>query len=87
MKGRGRAHNEAHTRYYFLSSLLSFSLASRYLRAQKFDVSLAKQKLTATLVWRREQGLADDDGGEGSVEEGGGLNAELIKEEGRSGKE
>jgi len=31
--------------------------------------------------------LADDDGGERSMEEGGGLNAERIKEEGKSGKE
>lgn len=41
-------------------------------------------KLTSTLVWRRENGLAGDDGGEG---EPGGLNAELIKAENRSGKE
>lgn len=41
-------------------------------------------KLTSTLVWRRDNGLADDDGGEG---EGGGLTAELIKPENRCGKE
>lgn len=49
--------------------------------------SAAIDKLTATIIWRRENGLADLDGGESTQGEGGGLNAELVKEEGRCGKE
>ncbi|CDZ97252.1 Phosphatidylinositol transfer protein PDR16 and related proteins [Phaffia rhodozyma] len=56
----------------------------RYLRAQKWDLASATTKLEVTLIWRRENGLADDDGGEG---EGGGLTAALIKSEGRCGKD
>jgi hypothetical protein len=62
------------------------SVVARYLRAQKWDLQSAITKLTSTLVWRRENGLADLDGGE-SPAEGGGLSAALVKEEGRSGKE
>ena len=73
------------------SLLFLFSFSSpasrRYLRAQKWDLAEAQRKLVDTLVWRREHGLADDDGGERSKDQGGGLNAEKIREEGKSGKE
>ncbi|KAL7409031.1 CRAL-TRIO domain-containing protein [Mrakia frigida] len=59
----------------------------RYLRAQKWDLPVAQRKLIDTLVWRREHQLADDDGGERSKDEGGGLNAERIRTEGKSGKD
>lgn len=83
-KGRSRPREDAS----FSREACSFNLPIiRYLRAQKWDLATAIIKLEASITWRRENGLADDDGGERPPEEGGGLNAALVKEEGRCGKE
>lgn len=59
----------------------------RYLRAQKWDTETAISRIIATLLWRRETGIADDDGGEGAREEGGGLLPGPLAEKSYDGDE
>ena len=59
----------------------------RYLRAQKWDTETTISRIIATLLWRRETGIADDDGGEGPREEGGGLLPGPLAEKSSDGDE